>query len=1285
MKKSRLLIALIAMMTALIAMFSVACGSTGGSSGSESTPESTPSGPISSNWEEMPENTNENLKYFGYFHSDGFRSQGSYIEEIATLKNSNVVLINSAFSNAIACERIELARSLGFKVIFSVHGFFTGGQIKVANSATLVENYQQVWEETTTALAEYIADGTILAFYFDEPAWNGVKEEDFRTVTKMIRETYPDVKVLTTMTVYDIGVSKYEGYPEINASYNEYCTDVSYDSYAKWNDETRRSYIEALKSKATNGQYIWGCATGFSNNPEQTGELYNAIKGMYTEAIQEPRYAGILPFSYADGLEGDWGYGLHSFLNNESDYYDRELKQLYINIGREVCGMEPYDFSKDVEVILHAPNEVYEIGETIDLPAMGAADGLGNSIDFNISIVSPSGESVTAGSFVATESGCYVVTVTAGEGENQVSKSVNLSVRYENEISLFDDPAYLSDASGTDADTWCWPRQIDTTFYRSGTGSLRVTPHAKDGTWPRVIFARNGYTLWDISNSGGISMWVYNPSDEVIKGFSLIVTDEDLNNKNSIYKTVDIPSKEWTEVSLDMKTIKATIKNNKLDLDLTQVSIFYGNAAADYKNRTNFYIDDVVLLEKTEDDEEDDGIIDFEKESDISLIGTNVDDVWTWPYAISTEQAHGGNSSLKVTVRQDGAVWPNVVFLNSENNTFNLTNAEKISVWVYFDSDNAIETLGLKLANENDSNKTQKTYSIPARTWTEIVLTKDDFANGSTDLTNAYIKFAQLGGTYDDRSNFYLDDFTVVYGEESETPDNPVEPEKPVIPGGGKYDVPEGALSFELAGDILKVTGTNDDKWCWKPSLSDEQAHQGTQSLKITVHATDGTWPNVVFMNGESETFDLTKVTAICVWVYFDSDEPITTLGLKICNDGESNKWQKTYDIASRVWTEVYLSIDEITNASTDLTKAYVKFAQLGGGYSDRSNFYLDSFYVVSEEGAEPEQPENSEDTATECVDFENEEDLTLVGTNVDDVWTWPYAISTEQAHSGNSSLKVTVRQDGGVWPNLVIGMTNGGYTDITNIDGLYVWVYFDSNSTMETFAIKVNNGENVNQIIKGFVLPAKTWVKVTITKEEILAGAADIDLTAVRFCIANVGSTYDDRSNFYVDEFTTYAKEQPTVGYESDAELAFVGTNADDVWTWPYAISTEQAHSGNSSLKVTVRQDGGVWPNLVLGTTDTATIDLTNADTISVWVYFDSDTAMETFAIKVNNGENVNQIIKGFVLPAKTWVKITITKEEILAGAADIDLTAVRFCIANVGSSYDDRSNFYVDDLLVK
>ncbi len=547
MLKRKLLITLLAILTALTTIFSIACGPSDLDSESSSSNNGGNIGGgdtgLSHVWTDMPENTNPNLKYFGYFHSDGFRSQPSYIEEIATLQNSNVVLINSAWSLNVAKERIELARSLGFQVIFSVHGFFTGGQITKADSASLVSNYQQVWQDAVDALDSYVQDGTILAFYFDEPAWNGVKEADFRTVTKMIRETYPNTKVLTTMTVYDIGVAKREGYPEINASYNEFCTDVSYDSYAKWNAETRLRYLEALKTKATNNQYIWGCATGFTTNPEITSELVSAIKGMYIEAINEPRYAGILPFSYANGQEGDWGYGLTTFFDNTSAFYDRELKQLYIAIGREVCGMDPYDFSKDIEVIIYEPEEVYSLGEEIELPALGATDGLGNPVDFEVSLTSPSGEDLPVEDIVATESGNYALTVTAGEGDNRTSKTVYIPVRYENEISLFDTDAYASDAGGTDADTWCWPRQIDSTFFRSGTGSLKVTPHSTDGTWPRVIFERGGNKLWDISNTGGISMWVYNDSDAVISGFGMVVSDENFDSSKSVYSIVDLQPK----------------------------------------------------------------------------------------------------------------------------------------------------------------------------------------------------------------------------------------------------------------------------------------------------------------------------------------------------------------------------------------------------------------------------------------------------------------------------------------------------------------------------------------------------------------------------------------------------------------------------------------------------------------------------------------------------------------------------------------------------------------------
>ena len=101
MKIRKILLALLAMMTAFASLFAIACDISKDPeySGSNSTADSSTSGEyISSDWEVMPENTNPNLKYFGYFHGDGFLSQGSYMEEITSLQNSNVFLLNSAFS-----------------------------------------------------------------------------------------------------------------------------------------------------------------------------------------------------------------------------------------------------------------------------------------------------------------------------------------------------------------------------------------------------------------------------------------------------------------------------------------------------------------------------------------------------------------------------------------------------------------------------------------------------------------------------------------------------------------------------------------------------------------------------------------------------------------------------------------------------------------------------------------------------------------------------------------------------------------------------------------------------------------------------------------------------------------------------------------------------------------------------------------------------------------------------------------------------------------------------------
>lgn len=752
MRTKKNIMAILSVVLCASAVICVACNS-------EKTPEKEKEY-FSSSWEVIPENTNKNLKYFGFFHCDGFLTQGSYMEEIAALDGTNVFMINSQFNDEAVTEKFALAKKLNHKVILSLHGLFSGGQVAVADSATLATNYREILEAKTAKYKDYIDDGTILSFYFDEPAWNGIKQDDFRTVTKWLRDNCPTIKVMTTMTTYDIGISKRDNYPELDPDYNEYCTDVMYDSYVAWNDATRRTYLEALKSKALQNQYIWGCATGFVNNPEQNGELYNAIKGMYTEAIQDSRYAGIISFSYADGLEGDWGYGMHSFLNEDSDYYDRQLKQFYVNIGRAVMGLDAKDFSGDVDLQVYAVNEVFEVGEEVMLPTVGATDSNGNDVDVTWKITSPSGKDVLPEVFVADESGLYEIEVSAGVGEFKKTKKTYIAVRYANEISVFDSEAYTQDAGGSDSDKWCWPRQVTSSFSRSGGGSLKVTPHATDGTWPRIIFNRNLNQIWDLSKAGYVSMWVYNDGTEVINGFGLVIGDEDFSTDASYYTVVDLLPKTWTEIKADLSVCKIT----NPDLDLSKATIFYGNCASDYENRATFYIDDVFVLPANEAQTpvSNKNKIDFEKATDIARIGTAADDVWTWPCEISNEQKHGGDGALKVTVRQDGGVWPNVVFAADDGATWNLTDVKSVSVWVYIDGDGT-DTLGFKICNMNggaeSGEKIQKTFEIAGKTWTKITIEASDITGKGIDLTKAYIKFSQLGGTYTNRANFYLDDF----------------------------------------------------------------------------------------------------------------------------------------------------------------------------------------------------------------------------------------------------------------------------------------------------------------------------------------------------------------------------------------------------------------------------------------------------------------------------------------------------------------------------------------------
>lgn len=1049
-------------------------GGSGDSKGGGDSQTSQDGGRISSDWETIPANTNPNLKYFGFYHPDGFVSEPSMLKEIHDLDLSNFFLLDSSKGTDALLEKLNFIKENNYTCtvgipsnIWNIDDSQTMGIGKVH---TLKSDYQEIFRSYTEPMKPFLEDGTIYAFYTDEPAWNGIPEDQFVTLTKWLSEAYPNTGRMACFTGMAIGIGKDSKLSELNSTYFDYLTDVAYDNYSDWNDETRLGWLEKLKAKTTKNQWLWGTTRTFEDNPERTSTIIDSLKGFYTEAIQEPRYRGLTNFSWSNGFDGDWGYGAKTFVMEDSEYYSRDVHRIMSDVGRSIMGKPLIDWSKVATLTLTAPTEVYNIGEKVPFPICAAVTADGEDMDIHMSLTSPSGVEISTedGEFIPTESGDYIFKVSCGSGDTYKEKQCPISVRYENEISVFENEAYYGDAGGDKDSFWCWPREVVTNFSHTGKGCLKVNPHATDGTWPLLTFNRDGNQLWNISEMKSISLWVYNPSDEPIKGFGFIITDEFGTNSSKYYCLKDIPAKEWTNIVADVNSIAAA----KPDLDLTKVIINFGNAASDYQNRTSFFIDDVMLIPGREvEPSVEEGVVNgFESSQDLAKLPTATEsDAWCWPRAISDEQAHGGKHSLKVTPHATDGTWP-VVNLGS----YDLSNASSVELWVYFDSEKDYDFFGLIIG----ANKYQMGGKAVAKTWTKFSVDVSAFADKVEDLTAVEIKFGNIGADYADRSPLYLDSFNII--EKTE----PVNPDK----------VPAADVTnpFEADSDLSKLpTATESDAWCWPRAISDEQAHTGDKSLKVTPHPTDGTWPIVDF-----GTYDLTEVEEVELWVYFDSENDYDKFGLMV------GSHTVLANAVSKSWVKFSVDSATLVEKGVDLASAQIKFGNCGGDYPDRSPLFLDDFNLVAK--AEEVLPTNG---------FESEEEFgKLPAASESDAWCWPRALSDEQAHGGTHSLKVTPHATDGTWP-----IVDFGTHDLTEVKEVELWVYFDSDKDYDKFGLMVGSHTTLANAV------SKTWVKFSI--ETATLTAEGIDLASVQIKFGNCGSDYPDRSPLYLDDFNLIAK----------------------------------------------------------------------------------------------------------------------------------------------------------------
>jgi hypothetical protein len=282
-------------------------------------------------WLEMPDNTNPNFKYFGYYHFS------ASIDEVAEMGNANFAKVD-----AEDLEEIQHLYTKGFKILIMIrHIFFEDNETPA--------DYSERWTTAKSELQPYM--DKIIGFYVDEPMWTGKSQEAFHLACQTVRADYPDKRMVAMLMYGSISASQ-AMYGIDSAEYCKYCTDVGYDFYRTWDRDRVLSDIQLLKDNvAIYGQDIWLSPKGFyvtdpnknanfifENTDLEPGEdIIMWIKGCYEIAVQDERIVGFLTFVYGDDNTGeDYDIWLKRFFDPSDEYYNPEMKALYIQIGKAV-------------------------------------------------------------------------------------------------------------------------------------------------------------------------------------------------------------------------------------------------------------------------------------------------------------------------------------------------------------------------------------------------------------------------------------------------------------------------------------------------------------------------------------------------------------------------------------------------------------------------------------------------------------------------------------------------------------------------------------------------------------------------------------------------------------------------------------------------------------------------------------------------------------------------------------------------------------------------------------
>ncbi|MGI6713895.1 MAG: hypothetical protein ACOX3K_02405 [Bacilli bacterium] len=290
----------------------------------------------------------------------------------------------------------------------------------------------------------------------------------------------------------------------------------------------------------------------------------------------------------------------------------------------------------------------------------------------------------------------------------------------------------------TDSDAWCWPRAFSTEKSHDGPGSLKVTPHPSEGTWAVVNFGK-----YNLTNSvAKVRLWIYADSTINLENMGLMFAKGDTPAAAYTYYK-SIAPRQWVLYEVATSTL-----TNYID-DLSNVRIFIGNVGSTYTNRCPLFLDSFDLVTLTHG---------FDSAADVASLPTPTDgDAWCWPRAFSTEKAHDGVGSLKITPHPTDGNWAIVDFGN-----YNLNNIHKIELWLYLDGSQNLDCMGLMFDHNGGSADYTYYTLLIAKQWVKYEVLTSTLASYISNLSNVRIYLGNVAGSYTNRAPLFVDSFNLV-------------------------------------------------------------------------------------------------------------------------------------------------------------------------------------------------------------------------------------------------------------------------------------------------------------------------------------------------------------------------------------------------------------------------------------------------------------------------------------------------------------------------------------------